>query len=145
LDRAAAQSAAQNFLSARLGLDLTRWDLLPEEENSNKRPNRLDWSFTWEKHGFRAKDAPYRLQVTVLGDRVGKSEESLHVPEAWERGYERLRSGNDSLALAFLLPYVALLAIAIYLGFSSARAGKRSGARRSSSDCWPLSFCFCRR
>src|SRR5438876_3121797 len=82
LDRAAAQSAAQNFLSARLGLDLTRWDMLPEEANSNKRPNRLDWSFTWEKHGFRAKDAPYRLQVTVLGDRVGKSEESLHVPEA---------------------------------------------------------------
>src|SRR3989441_7304031 len=107
LDRAATQSAAQNFLSARLGLDLTRWDLLPEEANSNKRPNRLDWSFTWEKQGFRAKDAPYRLQVTVLGDRVGKSEESLHVPEAWERSYERLRSGNDTLALVFLLPYVS--------------------------------------
>jgi len=124
LDRAAAQSAAQNFLSSRLRLDLTRWDLLPEEANSNKRPNRLDWSFTWEKHGFRAKDAPYRLQVTLLGDRVGKSEESLHVPEAWERSYERLRSGNDTLALVFLLPYVSLLAIAIYLGIQFTKSGK---------------------
>ena len=115
LDRAAAQSAAQNFLSARLGLDLTRWDLLPEQANSKKLPNRLDWSFTWEKHSFRAKDAPYRLQVTVLGDPVGKSEEPLHVPEAWERDYERLRSGNNTLALVFLLPYVSLLGIAIYL------------------------------
>jgi len=124
LDRAAAQSAAQNFLTARLGLDLTRWDLLPEEANSNKRPNRLDWSFTWEKHGFRAKDAPYRLQVTLLGDRIGKSEESLHVPEAWERSYERLRSGNNTLALVFLLPYVSLLGIAIYLGIQFTKSGK---------------------
>jgi membrane protease YdiL (CAAX protease family) len=124
LDRAAAQSAAQDFLSARLGLDLTRWDLLPEEANSKKRPNRLDWSFTWEKHGFRAKDAPYRRQVTLQGDRVGKSEESLHVPEAWERGYERLRSGNNTLALVFLLPYVSLLGMAIYLGIQFTKSGK---------------------
>jgi len=124
LDHAAAQSTAQNFLNARLGLDLTAWDLLQEEANSNKRPNRLDWSFTWEKHGFRAKDAPYRLHVTVLGDRVGKSEESLHVPEAWERDYERLRSGNNTLALVFLLPYVSLLGIAIYLGIQFTKSGK---------------------
>jgi membrane protease YdiL (CAAX protease family) len=124
LDRAAAQSAAQSFLSARLGLGLTAWDLLPEEANSNKRPNRLDWSFTWEKHGFRAKEAPYRLQVTLLGDKIGSSEESLHVPEAWQRGYERLRSGNNTLALAFILPYVALLGIAIYLGIQFTKSGK---------------------
>ena len=124
LDRAAAQSAAQDFLSARLGLDLTAWDLLPEEANSKKRPSRLDWSFTWEKHGFRAKDAPYRLQVTFLGDKIGGSEESLHVPEAWQRSYERLRSGNNTLALAFILPYVALLGIAIYLGIQFTKSGK---------------------
>lgn len=124
LDRVAAQSAAQSFLSARLRLDLTAWDLLPEEANSKKRPSRLDWSFTWEKHGFRAKDAPYRLQVTLLGDKIGGSEESLHVPEAWQRGYERLRSGNNALALAFILPYVALLGIAIYLGIQLSKSGK---------------------
>jgi membrane protease YdiL (CAAX protease family) len=123
-DRATAQTAAQNFLSARLGVDLTAWDLLPEEANSKVRPNRLDWSFTWEKHGFRAKDAPYRLQVSLEGDRVGGSEESLHVPEAWQRGYERLRSGNNTLALAFLLPYVSLLGIAIYLGIQFTKSGK---------------------
>src|SRR6266852_2180635 len=96
LDRAIAQSAAQNYLSAKLGLDLSGWDLLPEEANSNKRPNRLDWAFTWEKHGFRAKDAPYRLQVTLQGDKVGGSEEFLHVPEAWQRSCARLRSGNNT-------------------------------------------------
>lgn len=124
LDRAAAQTSAQTFLSARLGLDLASWDLLAEEANSKKKPNRLDWSFTWEKRGFRAKEAPYRLQVTLLGDKIGGSEESLHVPEAWQRGYERLRSGNNTLALAFILPYVALLGIAIYLGIQFTKSGK---------------------
>ena len=54
VDQAAAEAAAKNFLSGKLGVDLKEWDFLPEEVNSNKRPNRLDWSFTWEKHGFRA-------------------------------------------------------------------------------------------
>ncbi|HVH72170.1 MAG TPA: hypothetical protein VNB49_13805, partial [Candidatus Dormibacteraeota bacterium] len=55
LNREAAKSAAQNFLSARLGMDLRNWDSLPEEANSKKKPDRLDWTFSWEKHGFRAK------------------------------------------------------------------------------------------
>jgi len=124
LERAIAQSAAQNYLNAKLGLDLSSWDFLPEEANSNKRPNRLDWAFTWEKHGFRAKDAPYRLQVTLQGDRIGGSEEFLHVPEAWQRSYQRLRSGNDTLALVFTVPYLLLLGSAVWLGIQLTKSGK---------------------
>ena len=124
LDRAAAQSVAQNYLQTRLGLDLRGWDFLPEEANSKKLPNRLDWFFTWEKHDFRAKDAPYRLQVSVQGDRVGGSEEFLKVPEAWERSYKRLRSGNDSLTSVFLVPYLLLLGTAIWLGIQFWKNGQ---------------------
>ena len=74
LDRAAAQNAAETFLDAKLGIK-SGWELLPEESNSTKRPNRADWSFTWEKRGVRAKDAPYRLNVELQGDKVGNSEE----------------------------------------------------------------------
>ncbi len=128
LDRAAAQKSAQDFLLTKLGLDLGQWDFLPEEANSNKRPNRMDWSFTWEKHGFRAKDAPYRLQVSLQGDRIGGGQAFLQVPEAWERSYRRLRSGNDTLTLAFFLPYILLLGI----------------AERSSSDCSSPACFSCR-
>jgi len=116
LERDAAQSAAQNYLSAKLGMDLHGWDALPEEANSKKKPNRTDWAFTWEKHGFRAKDAPYRLHVTVQGERIGGSEEILKVPEAWQRSYQRLRSSNDTLALAFSVLYIALLVAAVWFG-----------------------------
>ncbi|HEV3375556.1 MAG TPA: CPBP family intramembrane glutamic endopeptidase [Candidatus Acidoferrum sp.] len=126
LDRTAAQTVAQNFLSGKLGIDLNAWDFLPEEANSKKKPNRLDWDFTWEKRGFRAKDAPYRLQVTLEGNRPGGSKEFLQVPEAWERSYTRLRSSNDTLTLVFIIPYLALLGAAIWLAARLTNRGQTS-------------------
>jgi Type II CAAX prenyl endopeptidase Rce1-like len=126
LERAIAQEKAQSFLSGKLGVDLSKWDFLPEEANSNRRPNRLDWSFTWEKHGFRAKDAPYRLEATVRGDSVGGTEEYLQVPEAWKRDFEKLRSGNDTLAAAFTIPYILILAMAVWLAIRLTNRGQTS-------------------
>jgi membrane protease YdiL (CAAX protease family) len=116
LERAAAEAAAREFLRSKVGADLNKWDFLSEEANSSKKPNRLDWSFTWEKHGFRAKDAPDRLRVTLLGDRAGSAEEFLHVPEAWERSYAKLRSTNILYNQVAILPYLALMVAAIGFG-----------------------------
>ena len=71
LERDAALAEATQFASAKLGIDFANWDLLADEASSVQRPNRLDWSFTWEKQGFRAKDAPYRMAVVLQGDRIG--------------------------------------------------------------------------
>jgi hypothetical protein len=122
LDRAAAQNAAESFLDTKLGVR-SGWDLLPEEINSTKRPNRLDWSFTWEKRGFRAKDAPYRLNVGLHGNRIGSSEEYLKVPEAWERSYKQLRSTNVLYNQIAIIPYILLLGGALWVGISLTRRG----------------------
>ena len=124
LERATAEAKAQEFLVAKLGQDPKQWDFLPEEANSTKRPNRTDWTFTWEKRGFRAKDAPYRLTVGLEGERIGSSREYLRVPEAWERSYERLRSKNNSLAFFFTIPYLALLGAAVWLAFKLTISGQ---------------------
>jgi membrane protease YdiL (CAAX protease family) len=126
LERAAAQSAAQDYLRSRLALNLDGWDPLPEEANSTKRPNRLDWSFTWEKHGFRAKDAPYRLSVSLQGERIGGSEEFLKVPEAWDRSYAALRSGNTTLTAVFFVPYFVMIGAACWLALLLTRDGQTS-------------------
>ncbi len=115
-DRAAAEAAAQDFLRNKMGVDLSKWAFLPEEANSSKEPNRLDWSFTWEKRDFRAKDAPYRLRVELQGDRAGSSKEFLQVPEAWERSYAKLRSKNILYNQVAIIPYLALMVAAIGLG-----------------------------
>ena len=121
--RAAAQFDAENFIESKLGIK-SGWDLLPEEINSVKRPNRLDWSFTWEKHGFRAKDAPYRLNVVLQGDQIGSSEEYLKVPEAWERSYAQLRSTNLLYNQIAIIPYILLMGSALWLGISLWRKGQ---------------------
>lgn len=126
LERAAAEQDAQEFLRSKMGVDMSKWDFLSEEANSSKKPNRLDWSFTWEKHGFKAKDAPYRLRVTLQGDRPGGSEEFLHVPEAWQRGYEHLRSTNIFYNQVAIIPYLLLMGAALWLGILLTKRGTTS-------------------
>src|SRR5262249_335383 len=70
LDRAAAQSIAESFLARTLHTDLSDYDFRDQESNSTDRPNRRDWNFSWEQRGFRAKDAPYRITVSLAGDHV---------------------------------------------------------------------------
>lgn len=124
LDRAAALEKAQQFLRARYGADLAEWGFLESEAGSTERPKRLDWNFAWERRNFRAKDAPYRLNVTVNGDHIGEIEEKLKVPEAWERSYARLRSSNIFYNQVAILPYAFLIGAALWLGFTFTRRGR---------------------
>ena len=124
LSREEAQAAAQEFLQSKMGVRLDNWNFLPAEANSEVRPNRLDWSFTWERKDFRAKDAPYRLEVDLQGDRIGGSQEFLQVPEAWARSYKHLRSTNLFYNQIAVIPYGFLIGAALWLGISLTRQGK---------------------
>jgi membrane protease YdiL (CAAX protease family) len=124
LSRAEALASAEQFLRANEGLDLDQWNFLTEEAGSEVKPNRLDWLFSWEKKGFKAKDAPYRLQVGLEGDRIGSSQASLKVPEDWKRSYAHLRSTNDFYELIAIIPYLFLLSGALWLGVSLSRRGE---------------------
>ena len=124
LERATAQAIATEFAASRMGVDLNGWDFLAEEANSSSKPKRTDWSFTWEKRGFRAKDAPYRLNLSMQGDRIGGAGSYLKVPEAWSRGFARLRSGNETLALVFFVPYMMLLGLAVWVAIKLTLRGQ---------------------
>ena len=123
LERAAAQATAESFLRDTLHADLSLYDFREEEANLTERPARRDWSFSWERRGFRAKDAPYRLTVTLAGDRVSGYNEFLKVPEAWKLDYERLRSSNNLLEFVALLPYAFLFGGCLYVIVSLGRRG----------------------
>jgi membrane protease YdiL (CAAX protease family) len=123
LERAAAQTIAESFLRDALHANLSLYDFREEEANFTERPNRRDWSFSWEQRGFRAKDAPYRLNVTLAGDRVNGYDEFLKVPEAWTLDYERLRSSNNLFEFVALIPYAFLLGGCLYVIISLGRQG----------------------
>jgi membrane protease YdiL (CAAX protease family) len=123
LDQAAARAKAESFLRDTLHKDLSAYDYLPEEANSKEHPNRSEWDFTWERHGFRAKDAPYRMQVSVQGDGIGKYTEFLKVPDAWQRDFDHLRSKNDFLETLALIPYGLLLGACLWVIITLGRQG----------------------
>ena len=123
LERAAAQVIAESFLRDTLQADLSLYDFRELEVDLNERPARRDWSFSWERRGFRAKDAPYRLTVTLAGDRVSGYDEFLKVPEAWEIDYEHQRSSNNLLEFIALIPYAFLLGGCLYVIVSLGHRG----------------------
>jgi len=123
LERAAAQSAAESFLRDTLHADLSQYDYRGEEADFKDFPARRDWKFSWERRGFRAKDATYRLIVTLAGDRVSGYSEFLKVPEAWIRDYVHLRSSNNVLEFIALIPYAFLIGGCLYVIVSLGRRG----------------------
>ena len=124
LTREEALNEAQQFAGSKIAANLDNWNFLPEETSSKARPNRMDWSFTWEKKNFKAKDAPYRLEVGIQGDKIGGEQEFLKVPEEWSRSYRKLRSLNNLYETIALIPYGFLLGGALWLGFTMWRRGQ---------------------
>jgi membrane protease YdiL (CAAX protease family) len=123
LERAAAMDRAQQFLTQTLHVDLANYAFLPEEATSVTRPNRTDWTFTWERKNFRVKEAPYRVQVAIQGDQPGAYLEFLKVPEDWLRSYARLRSSNNFIETIALIPYAVLIGAALSVLIMLARRG----------------------
>ncbi len=85
--------------------------------SSLDRKNRTDRVFTWEVVGVDWKGGRYRHRVTIQGERLGGYEEYVQVPEAWARGYSRLRSANMTAgAVSSVLMIATMLAMLIVLG-----------------------------
>jgi membrane protease YdiL (CAAX protease family) len=89
-----ARAAAESFLRGKMGRDPASLEFV--EASIVERPARTDHTFTWKERRFSIHDADYRIEVSVLGDRIGSYREYLKVPDAWQRGYARLRSANDA-------------------------------------------------
>jgi len=67
LQQADARSLAEDFFTKELGKDPNIGAFFPKKSIRRKKPNRLDWDFTWEKHGLKVKDAPYREKIHIAG------------------------------------------------------------------------------
>ncbi len=118
-----ARATAEKFLRERVGVALDSYDYLPEEANSTERPKRLDWRFSWQRRGFKAKDAPYRLQVTIQGAAVDGYREFLKVPEHWTRDYKRLRSVNTLYQIVAQIPWMLFVGAVVLTLFELSKRG----------------------
>jgi hypothetical protein len=114
LTQEAARAIAVRFLSSR-GLPAAA--LKPIEATPVSRPHRTDWTFVDEKAGVHFAQATVRYSTTVSGGQVIGFREVVHVPQAWTRDYERLRSKNEAAAqvatFGLFLTILAMLSVLV--------------------------------
>ncbi|MFN7918662.1 MAG: type II CAAX endopeptidase family protein [Bryobacteraceae bacterium] len=93
LEAADARAIAEEFVKKQ-----TQHPLRLVDESAEKRPARLDHTFTWEREGLKLQEATQRWTVVVHGDRLGSYSEFWHLPEKWQRDFETMRSKNSLYA-----------------------------------------------
>jgi len=94
LDTPAARALAESFLAQTMHRDLA--DLEFVDSQSQKRLARTDYAFTWKQKSVDLGEGSWRLDVGVDGDQISGYREYVKIPEGWTRGYENLRSRNNS-------------------------------------------------
>ncbi|MGH9447139.1 MAG: YcdB/YcdC domain-containing protein, partial [Terriglobia bacterium] len=110
LAQAQARSLAETFLTEVMRRNLNGLGFIEAERL--KRPARTDYSFTWKQKDVNLGSGSLRLEVDVDGNQIAGYNEYVKVPEAWVRGYQKIRSHNDAAQLVDQVFWV-LLSIAM--------------------------------
>ena len=103
------------------GFDIAK--LKFKEAKAEKRPARIDHTFTWKDPGRSVGEAEYLLDVTVQGDAVDGVSRRFKLPEAWERAREK----STALYYARLAVVFAFVALLITHGLLVFYRGVRGG------------------
>ncbi len=123
-----ALELAEEFLATR-SYDLGGWERVGE--SSQKRDNRTDHLFTWDRRGSEIEWRPddpeagqgsVRLLIRIQGDEVGSFNRFLRVPEEFERNQAETLSVGSVLAIG-AFGITALLSL-VAVGMVIARARK---------------------
>ena len=114
LDPAAARAIAEKFLAEVMKRHLDDLEFL--ESESEKRPARTDYSFTWKVKKVNLGEGSYRLAVEVDGDQVASYREYVKIPDQWLRSYQKLRSRNDAAQMVDQVFWILLsIAMLVFL------------------------------
>ncbi|HVN31507.1 MAG TPA: type II CAAX endopeptidase family protein, partial [Thermoanaerobaculaceae bacterium] len=124
LEEAAARAVAEKLLQSAFNLEPAGLTFI--ESKREDRPHRRDWTFTFERTEWKAREATYRMQVEVHGDEAAAYREFLKVPDAWTQSYQRLRSANNTTATIAVFGLVLTVLAAVVVLF---REGRRSNVR----------------
>ncbi|MGB8468442.1 MAG: type II CAAX endopeptidase family protein [Candidatus Babeliales bacterium] len=89
-----ARTIAQKQAHDMWHIPLDAYTLI-ETSQEKKASKRIDHSFTYERTNKKIGEGTYRMHLVVSGDALTEYTTYIHVPEAFERRYEHMRSLND--------------------------------------------------
>ncbi len=90
-----AFALAKTFVETKVGIPLTKFTRI--KHGTTSQVKRSDHFFTWENKQDAYAGAHLRIDVNVSGNQITSFDNYLHVPEAWERKFSKLRSYNELL------------------------------------------------
>ncbi|HUH95458.1 MAG TPA: type II CAAX endopeptidase family protein [Casimicrobiaceae bacterium] len=97
LDADAARAIAEKGAREDWQIDFSRYKLI-EHSQSERKSHRIDHAFTYERTDANLGDGRIRLQLVVAGDALTGLAHFVHIPEAFSRRYQEMRSANNTIA-----------------------------------------------
>jgi len=97
LDSEAARKIAETRTTADWGVDFADWTLL--ERSQQAQPNgRVDHVFVYERPRAQLADARFRMSIGIAGAELSGVLRYVHIPEAFQRRFQEMRSANNEIA-----------------------------------------------
>jgi len=103
-----ARKIAEDFVGTHFGCEVTDATIYKAlESQSEKRENRTDHRFVWERIDKKAEDGEFRVEANVLGDQMGRARTRYKAPEAFLR---ELNEQGIKTAIIMILTAVFVVA-----------------------------------
>ncbi|MBT7901805.1 MAG: CPBP family intramembrane metalloprotease [Candidatus Marinimicrobia bacterium] len=89
---------------------LSPGSMVEQEARSDKKPNRLDWVFTYKDiRDIPTDEGELRIKVLLAGDQVSDAYRYVHIPEEWSR---KEQDKNAKMGpISFILFLTVILAV----------------------------------
>jgi hypothetical protein len=113
LSQSDARDKATSFLRAQ-GHNLTEYERI--SGSTTERPNRIDHTFVWKHRTRTVADAPYYLEVTVQGDRIGSYDPHIKVPDNFTHQYQVQQNQGQVLSFGSLGLSLLIIVAALWFG-----------------------------
>ena len=119
-----AQKIAEVFLSEYLLRDVTDTALYKRlEARSQKRENRMDHSFVWERTDIKVEEGEFRITASVQGDQIGQTNAYYKAPEEFLRKLRERTAKSTIVSTASVIAVIATAVLAIIFFLRAYRDG----------------------
>ncbi len=97
-----ARTIAEQNATRHWQVDLSHYELISSSQET--RPSdRVDHTFVYERPDVQLGDGRYRLRLGVSGSALSEVTRFVHVPEAFSRRYQEMRSANSTINVGGLV------------------------------------------
>ena len=125
LNTEAAQKIAEAFLAEHLKRTVADTALYKRlEAQSQKRENRMDHHFVWERADIKVGEGEFRIAASVQGDQIGRANATYKAPEAFMRALQKGTVKDTVVSIIATIAVIATIILSIFYFLRAYRNGQ---------------------